>query len=457
MAAPSDASSASSSSRTLDLIRSIRRRAQALDRSSDGTDGKGDDDDGLEHVLDGLAIDDGGNTRNIPESRADPTNDELIALGREYLAARRELEVMKRSQRARPAAAEQSLVGATRPAESGESSFTASSASSSTLVTSSSSSNLAGQRDPQPSSHTSKANGGNPSSRSISPAVPGKYCHACGHPVVDASVENGSPASNNTPPPPLAIRANRLPASSSSSAARPGSGLSSRSTESSPSTSSSCASSNMTAEKELELLKAQVQDIMRVCKAVATGDLTQKIIVPVEGPTMVELKDIINGMVDQLSVFATEVERVSLEVGTRGILGGQIVVPGSEGSWALLVKVVNRLAGNLTSQVRSINSVMNAVAKGDLSKTIEVEADGEVAELKVTINRMVMQLRSLADEVSKVSYDVGSLGLLGRVATLPNAEGVWKELTDNVNRECWTCRQRRIVADLLIPQACARR
>ena len=145
----------------------------------------------------------------------------------------------------------------------------------------------------------------------------------------------------------------------------------------------------MSAEKELELLKAQVQDIMRVCKAVATGDLTQKIIVPVEGPTMVELKDIINNMVDQLSIFATEVERVSLEVGTQGILGGQIVVHGIEGSWALLVKVVNRLAGNLTSQVRGINEVMSAVAKGDLSKTIEVEAAGEVAELKVTINNMV--------------------------------------------------------------------
>jgi len=151
----------------------------------------------------------------------------------------------------------------------------------------------------------------------------------------------------------------------------------------------SVGESGMTAEKELELLKAQVQDIARVCKAVATGDLTQKIIVPVEGHAMTELKDIINSMVDRLKTFAVEVERVSLEVGTQGKLGGQAVVEGVEGTWRELTAVVNKLAANLTSQVRSIAKVTKAVAKGDLSETIDVEASGEIAELKTTVNGMV--------------------------------------------------------------------
>lgn len=202
--------------------------------------------------------------------------------------------------------------------------------------------------------------------------VPGKHCPTCGHCVLSPD-ETGS---NKTILPDY-IQRDSFGSSQTKTNNSDGDGQ------------GASSGASMSAEKELELLKAQVQDIMRVCKAVATGDLTQKIIVPVEGPTMVELKDIINNMVDQLSIFATEVERVSLEVGTQGILGGQIVVHGIEGSWALLVKVVNRLAGNLTSQVRGINEVMSAVAKGDLSKTIEVEAAGEVAELKVTINNMV--------------------------------------------------------------------
>ncbi|RXK42509.1 atypical/HisK protein kinase [Tremella mesenterica] len=192
----------------------------------------------------------------------------------------------------------------------------------------------------------------------------------------------------------------------------------------------------MSAEKELVLLKAQVQDIARVCKAVATGDLTQKIIVPVEGQTMTELKEIINSMVDRLNNFAVEVERVSLEVGTEGILGGQAVVDGVEGTWKELTAVVNKLAANLTNQVRSIAKVTTAVAKGDLSETIDVEANGEIAELKTTVNGMVMSLRTLADEVSRVSLEVGSQGKLGGQAHVPDVEGVWKDLTVNVNRMC---------------------
>jgi osomolarity two-component system sensor histidine kinase NIK1 len=192
----------------------------------------------------------------------------------------------------------------------------------------------------------------------------------------------------------------------------------------------------MSAEKELELLKAQVQDIARVCKAVATGDLSQKIIVPVKGQAMTELKDIINSMVDRLKTFATEVERVSLEVGTQGKLGGQAVVEGVEGTWRELTNVVNRLAANLTNQVRSIAKVTKAVARGDLSETITVVASGEIAELATTVNGMVYSLRLLADEVSRVSLEVGSQGKLGGQAHVPNVEGVWKDLTVNVNRMC---------------------
>lgn len=189
----------------------------------------------------------------------------------------------------------------------------------------------------------------------------------------------------------------------------------------------------MSAEKELELLKAQVQDIARVCKAVATGDLTQKIIVPVKGQAMTELKDIINSMVDRLKTFATEVERVSLEVGTEGKLGGQAVVEGVEGTWRELTNVVNRLAANLTNQVRSIAKVTKAVARGDLSETITVVASGEIAELATTVNGMVMSLRLLAGEVSRVSLEVGSMGKLGGQAYVPDVEGVWKDLTVNVS------------------------
>ncbi|CAO1614287.1 unnamed protein product [Parajaminaea phylloscopi] len=194
--------------------------------------------------------------------------------------------------------------------------------------------------------------------------------------------------------------------------------------------------SGLSAQEELRLLKAQVQDIARVCKAVAFGDLSQHITVPVQGHVMVELKDIINQMVDRLSNFATEVTRVSLEVGTEGMLGGQVEVEGVEGRWRELKDVVNRLAANLTTQVREVATVTKAVARGDLSKKIEVVAKGEVLELKLTINVMVDQLRHFANEVTRVSREVGSQGQLGGQASVPGVEGVWKELTVNVNRMC---------------------
>lgn len=148
---------------------------------------------------------------------------------------------------------------------------------------------------------------------------------------------------------------------------------------------------------------------------------------------MVELKDIINQMVDRLSNFAADVTRVSLEVGTQGKLGGQVEVEGVEDRWKELKDVVNRLAENLTNQVRGVALVTKAVAKGDLSKKIDVQADGEILELKVTINVMVDQLRHFANEVTRVSREVGSRGQLGGQAHVPGVQGVWKELTVNVS------------------------
>ncbi|GAB1522101.1 histidine kinase osmosensor [Rhizoctonia solani] len=194
--------------------------------------------------------------------------------------------------------------------------------------------------------------------------------------------------------------------------------------------------SGMSAVEELKLLKAQVQDVARVCKAVAEGDLSQKITVPVQGPVMVQLKDVINTMVDKLGRFAQEVTRVSLEVGTEGRLGGQAIVRDVRGTWSELTTVVNRLAANLTSQVRGIAEVTKAVAKGDLSKQIGVDAKGEILELKNTVNTMVVRLRMFAGEVTRVALDVGSRGILGGQAYVPDVEGVWQELTDNVNRMC---------------------
>jgi HAMP domain-containing protein/signal transduction histidine kinase/DNA-binding response OmpR family regulator len=180
-------------------------------------------------------------------------------------------------------------------------------------------------------------------------------------------------------------------------------------------------------------LTGQVRNIAQVTTAVANGDLTQKITVEASGE-VAELKATINTMVDQLSGFAAEVTRVAREVGTEGQLGGQADVPGVSGTWKALTDNVNQLAGNLTSQVRNIAQVTTAVAKGDLSQKITVNASGEILELKATINTMVDQLSSFADEVTRVAREVGTDGRLGGQADVPGVSGTWKALTDNVNQ-----------------------
>ena len=179
-------------------------------------------------------------------------------------------------------------------------------------------------------------------------------------------------------------------------------------------------------------LTAQVRNIADVTTAVARGDLSRKITVDVKGEIL-ELKNTINTMVDQLNGFASEVTRVAREVGTEGKLGGQALVPGVAGTWKDLTDNVNFMASNLTGQVRNIAEVTIAVANGDLSKKITVDVRGEILELKETINTMVDQLRSFAAEVSRVAREVGTDGKLGGQAQVPGVGGTWKDLTDNVN------------------------
>jgi HAMP domain-containing protein/signal transduction histidine kinase/DNA-binding response OmpR family regulator len=179
-------------------------------------------------------------------------------------------------------------------------------------------------------------------------------------------------------------------------------------------------------------LTDQVRNIAKVTTAVANGDLSQKITVDARGEILA-LKNTINTMVDQLRSFASEVTRVAKEVGTEGKLGGQADVQGVSGTWKDLTDNVNVLAGNLTGQVRNIAKVTTAVANGDLSQKISVEARGELLELKDTINTMVDQLRSFAGEVTRVAREVGTDGKLGGQADVRGVSGVWKDLTDNVN------------------------
>ncbi|OWW22368.1 HAMP domain-containing protein [Noviherbaspirillum denitrificans] len=179
-------------------------------------------------------------------------------------------------------------------------------------------------------------------------------------------------------------------------------------------------------------LTGQVRNIAEVTTAVARGDLSKKITADAKGEIL-ELKNTINVMVDQLSSFASEVTRVAREVGTEGKLGGQANVPGVAGTWKDLTDSVNSMAGNLTSQVRNIADVTTAVANGDLSRKITVDVRGEILQLKDTINTMVDQLRSFASEVTRVAREVGTEGKLGGQANVPGASGTWKDLTDNVN------------------------
>jgi methyl-accepting chemotaxis protein len=179
-------------------------------------------------------------------------------------------------------------------------------------------------------------------------------------------------------------------------------------------------------------LTSQVRDIANVAIAVAKGDLTQKITVDVKGE-LLSLKANINQMVDSLNIFADEVTRVALEVGTEGKLGGQANVPNVAGTWKALTDNVNLMASNLTSQVRDIANVATAVAKGDLTQKITVDVKGELLDLKENINQMVDSLNIFADEVTRVAREVGTEGKLGGQANVPNVAGIWKALTDNVN------------------------
>ncbi len=179
-------------------------------------------------------------------------------------------------------------------------------------------------------------------------------------------------------------------------------------------------------------LTDQVRNIAQVTTAVARGDLSQKIQVDARGEIL-ELKNTMNTMVDQLSAFADEVTRVARDVGTEGILGGQASVPGVSGTWKDLTNSVNLMANNLTSQVRNIAEVTMAVALGDVSKKITVDARGEILELVTTVNTMVDQLSAFADEVTRVAREVGTEGILGGQARVRGVSGIWKDLTDNVN------------------------
>jgi HAMP domain-containing protein/CheY-like chemotaxis protein/signal transduction histidine kinase len=179
-------------------------------------------------------------------------------------------------------------------------------------------------------------------------------------------------------------------------------------------------------------LTGQVRNIADVTTAVARGDLSRKITVDVKGEIL-ELKNTVNTMVDQLNGFASEVSRVAREVGTEGKLGGQAEVPGVAGTWKDLTDSVNSMASNLTNQVRNIADVTTAVALGDLSRKITVDVKGEILQLKETINTMVEQLRSFASEVTRVAREVGTEGRLGVQAVVPGVAGTWKDLTDSVN------------------------
>src|SRR5436190_207237 len=179
-------------------------------------------------------------------------------------------------------------------------------------------------------------------------------------------------------------------------------------------------------------LTDQVRNIAEVATAIAKGNLSRKITVDVAGEIL-QLKETINTMVDQLNGFAAEVTRVAREVGTEGKLGGQAEVPGVAGTWKDLTDNVNTMANNLTSQVRGIVKVVTAVANGDLRQRLMVESKGEVAALAETINSMTDTLATFAEQVTSVAREVGVEGRLGGQANVPGAAGTWKDLTGNVN------------------------
>src|SRR5204863_4175619 len=177
---------------------------------------------------------------------------------------------------------------------------------------------------------------------------------------------------------------------------------------------------------------SQVRNIAAVTTAVANGDLSKKITVDVRGEIL-ELKNTMNTMVDQLGSFASEVTGVAREVGTEGKLGGQAQVKGVGGTWKDLTENVNAMAGNLTVQLRDVSKVATAIAGGDLTQKITVDARGEILQIKDVFNRMVDQLGSFASEVTRVAKEVGTEGKLGGQADVKGVAGTWKDLTDNVN------------------------
>src|SRR5947199_176456 len=187
----------------------------------------------------------------------------------------------------------------------------------------------------------------------------------------------------------------------------------------------------------VEDLLRPTTEVTRAIAAVAQGNLTQTVRLDVDGRPLegefLRSADIVNRMIQQLSVFTSEVTRVAREVGTDGKLGGQAVVPGVAGTWKDLTDSVNAMAGNLTAQVRNIAEVTTAVARGDLSRKITVDVKGEILELKETINTMVDQLNAFAGEVTRVAREVGTEGKLGGQAQVTGVAGTWKDLTDNVN------------------------
>ncbi|MGH9224829.1 MAG: HAMP domain-containing protein, partial [Acidimicrobiales bacterium] len=198
------------------------------------------------------------------------------------------------------------------------------------------------------------------------------------------------------------------------------------------------ASTGASVNSLIDDLVRPTQEVARVISAVAAGDLSQKMAVNIEGRAVKgefqRMGNVVNSMVDQLGSFADEVTRVAREVGTEGRLGGQADVPGVSGTWKDLTESVNFMALNLTDQVRNIAQVTTAVARGDLTQKITVEAKGEVAALAETINSMTGTLGAFADEVTRVAREVGTDGKLGGQADVPGVSGTWKDLTDNVNQ-----------------------
>src|SRR5207237_6443424 len=180
-------------------------------------------------------------------------------------------------------------------------------------------------------------------------------------------------------------------------------------------------------------LTRQRRDVSKVPNAIARGDLTQKITVDGRGD-LLQTKNVVNTMLDQLNAFASEVTRVAREVGTEGKLGGQAVVKGAAGTWKDLTDNVNFMANNLTNQVRGIAKVVREVAHGNLKRKLVLEAKGEIEQLADTINGMIDTLATFADQVTTVAREVGIEGKLGGQANVPGAAGTWKYLTDNVNR-----------------------